>query len=122
MIIGGILGGVLGAQVGQGSGRTAATIAGTILGATVGGAVGRSMDDNDRRKTAAALETVRTGVAAEWRNPDTGNQYAVVPTRTYQASTGPCREYTVDAIIAGRKDKVYGTACRQPDGSWRVMS
>ena len=123
MVIGGILGGVLGNQVGGGSGRTAAIIAGTLAGAAIGGAIGQSMDANDRMHTAQALETVRTGVPTRWHNPDTGNSYTVVPTRTYDESNGtPCREYTIDAIIGGRKQKVYGTACRQPDGSWKVQN
>ena len=120
MVIGGILGGVLGSEVGGGRGRTAAIIAGTLAGAAIGGSVGRSMDEVDRMKTAQTLETVRTGVPAQWRNPDTGNSYTVVPTRTYESSAGPCREYSIDALIGGRPEKVYGTACRQPDGSWRV--
>jgi len=122
MIIGGVVGGVLGSQVGRGHGRTAATIVGTLIGAAVGGAVGRSMAETDRIKTAQSLETVRTGVPSTWRNPDTGNQYTVTPTRTYDSSQGPCREYTVDAIVGGKREQVYGTACRQPDGSWRVVS
>lgn len=122
MVIGGILGGVLGSQVGGGSGRTTATILGAIAGAAIGGAVGRSMDESDRLKTAHALENVRTGVATQWRNPDTGNQYTVVPTKTVESVQGPCREYTVDAVISGRRETVYGTACRQPDGSWKVVS
>lgn len=122
MVIGGLLGGILGSQVGGGHGRTAATIVGTLVGAAVGGAVGRSMDDTDRLKTAAALETVRTGVPSTWRNPDTGNQYTVTPTRTIESGTGPCREYTVNAVVGGKTQQVYGTACRQADGSWRVVS
>ena len=122
MVIGGALGGLLGSQVGQGSGRTAAVILGTLAGAAVGGSVGRSMSDTDRMKTAHALESVRTGVPTSWRNPDSGNQYTVVPTRTYDAPNGPCREYMVDAVVAGRKSKVVGTACRQADGSWKVQS
>lgn len=122
MVIGGILGGVLGSQVGRGSGRTVATIVGSIAGATIGGAVGRSMDEADRLKTAHALESVRTGVPSAWRNPDTGNQYTVTPTRTYDSSQGPCREYVLDAMVGGRPEKVYGTACRQADGSWRTAS
>lgn len=122
MVIGGVLGGVLGSQVGRGSGRTAAIIAGTLAGAAIGGAVGQSMDQTDRLKTAQTLETVRTGVPARWVNPDTGNQYTVVPTRTYESTAGPCREYTIDAVIGGRVEQVYGTACRQPDGSWRIQS
>lgn len=121
MVIGGVLGGVLGSEVGGGHGRTAAIVVGTLIGAAVGGAVGKSMDDNDRRKTAHALETVRTGVASTWRNPDTGHQYTVVPTKTLESPAGPCREYTVDAVVGGKKDSVYGTACRQADGSWKVQ-
>lgn len=121
MVIGGILGGVLGSQVGGGHGRTAAIIAGTLAGAAIGGSVGRSMDEVDRMKTATTLETVRTGVSSSWQNPDTGNQYSVTPTRTYETSSGPCREYTIDADIGGQTEQVYGTACRQADGSWKVM-
>ena len=121
MVIGGILGGILGAQGGGGSGKTAATIVGTMAGVMIGGAVGRSMDDTDRLKTARSLENVRTGVPSTWVNPDTGNRYTVVPTRTFDSSLGPCREYTVDAMVAGKREKIYGTACRQPDGSWQVQ-
>ena len=122
MVIGGVLGGVLGSNVGKGSGKTAATIVGTLIGASIGGAVGRSMDQTDRRKTGSTLETVRTGVPSTWQNPDTGNQYEVTPTRTYDTASGPCREYTIDAVIGGKKEKVYGTACRQADGSWKVAN
>lgn len=122
MVIGGILGGALGSQVGHGEGRTAATVIGTLLGSAVGGTVGRSMDETDRLKVARSLETVRTGVPSHWRNPDTGNAYTVVPTRTYESAGTPCREYTVDGTIGGRKEKIVGTACRQSDGSWRTVN
>jgi surface antigen len=121
MVIGGVLGGVIGHEVGGGSGRTAATILGTLIGAAIGGSIGRSMDETDRIKAAHTLETVRSGVSSQWVNPDTGHRYAVTPTRTYSSASGPCREYTVDAVIGVRADKVFGTACRQPDGSWRAM-
>ncbi|MFQ3199035.1 MAG: surface antigen [Paraglaciecola sp.] len=120
MIIGGILGGVLGHQVGGGHGQTAATIIGSLIGTTIGGNVGRSMDQNDRLKVAHSLETVRTGVETSWRNPDTGYQYRVVPTRTYEQNALPCREYQMDASIGNKQEKIYGTACRQADGSWKV--
>jgi surface antigen len=121
MVVGGILGGVLGSQVGRGSGRTAAIIVGTLVGAAIGGNVGRSMDATDRLKTAHALESVRTTVPSTWVNPDTRNQYTVVPTSTYETPSGPCREYTMRAVIGGKPETVYGTACRQPDGSWLVV-
>jgi surface antigen len=122
MVIGGLLGGALGSQVGRGDGRTTAIVLGTLAGAAIGGSVGRSMAETDKLKTAHALENVRTGVPTSWKNPDTGNEYVVMPTRTYEAPSGPCREYTIDAVVAGQKDKLFGTACRQPDGSWQVRN
>ena len=120
-IVGGVLGGIIGSQVGEGRGRTAATVIGTLVGAAIGGNVGRSMDETDRLRAAQALETVPTGKASTWRNPDSGNTYTVTPTRTVSSNEGPCREYTTTAVIGGKTEKVYGRACRQADGSWRVM-
>lgn len=121
-VIGGVLGGVLGAQVGEGHGRTVAIIAGALAGAAIGGSVGKYMDAADRQKVAQTLEGVRTSVPVTWRNPDSGVQYAVTPTRTFETPAGPCREFTTEAIIGGKREKVYSTACRQPDGSWRVQT
>ena len=118
MVIGGLLGGAIGSEFGQGSGRTAAVILGTLAGVAVGGSVGRSMEERDRRMTAQALETVRTGGPSQWVNPDTGNRYVVVPTRTFDDEQGPCREYQLRAVIGGKVEQVWGTACRQADGSW----
>lgn len=33
-----------------------------------------------------------------------------------------CREFQHEVTIAGKKERAYGTACRQPDGSWEVIS
>lgn len=119
---GGVLGGVLGSQVGKGSGKVAATIAGTLVGAFIGGAVGKSMDDVDRMKMNQALEQTRTGNTASWTNPDSNVRYNVTPTKTYYRGNEPCREYTTTAIIGGKREKVYGTACRTSDGNWRIVS
>jgi surface antigen len=121
MVIGGVLGGVLGHQIGDGHTRTMATIIGTMAGAAIGGSIGQSMDEVDRMKMNATLETVRTGVTSEWRNPDTNIEYAVTPTRTYETAAGPCREYTLDANIGGKPEQIYGQACRQADGSWKIV-
>jgi surface antigen len=121
MATGGVLGGVAGSKVGEGKGRTAATIVGAIAGAAIGGSIGRAMDERDRDRTATALETGRVGEPTTWRNPDTGNQYRVVPTRTYTQSGQPCRDYTMDVVIDGRPEQVQGTACRREDGNWHVV-
>jgi len=121
MIIGAIAGGILGHQVGGGSGQVLATMVGTVAGAAIGGSIGRTMDETDRINASATLENVRTGVSSGWVNPDTGYEYVMTPTNTYESGTGPCREYTLDATIGGKTEQIYGTACRQPDGSWKVV-
>jgi surface antigen len=119
-VIGAIAGGVLGNKVGGGSGRVAATIAGTMLGGYLGGELGKQMDENDRYRTNQALERAPTNQTTSWSNPDTGNDYAVTPTRTYYSDSRPCREYTTEAWIDGRKETIHGTACRDSDGYWQV--
>jgi surface antigen len=121
-VLGGVIGGVIGAQVGEGRGKTAAIIVGTIAGAMIGQHIGETMDDTDRMKTAMVLNDSRTGDATTWVNPDTGYRYTVKPTRTYEQSSGPCREFQLDATVGGQTNQnVYGTACLQADGSWLVQ-
>jgi len=121
MGVGGALGGLLGSQVGGGTGQLAATAAGALFGAYLGGNVGRSMDEVDRMRTHQVLEATPTGQSTTWRNPDTGHTYEVTPTRTYEETGRPCREYTTEAWIEGRRETLRGTACREPDGSWRAV-
>ncbi len=121
-VIGGVVGGAIGSQFGRGDGRIAATIIGALVGASIGGNIGRTMDNNDRMRVAQALETQPLNAPTRWVNPDNRNVYTVVPTRTYNNTSGPCREYTMDAVIGGRSEKVVGNACRQADGSWRNIN
>jgi len=121
-LTGGVVGGLIGSQFGGGSGKVAAAAGGALLGAYVGGNIGRTMDKVDRMQMQRALETAPTGRAVNWQNPDSGNTYIVRPTRTYYANQQPCREYTTRALIGGKSQEIYGKACRQPDGSWRVIN
>ena len=123
-VVGAVFGGVAGAAVcsrfGKGSGKTAATVAGAIFGALIGGNVGRAMDQVDQSCVGQALERAETGRPVVWRNPDNGGDYKVTPTGTYRTADGRyCREYTTTVVIGGRSERAHGTACRQPDGSWR---
>lgn len=120
-VIGGVVGAAVGSTVGGGHGREAAMIVGAITGTMIGSKIGQSMDAQDRRYIGSSLEYNRVGETTAWRNPDTGNNYDVTPTRTYASAEGPCREFTMDAYVGGKKEKVYGTACRQTDGSWKIV-
>ncbi|NQV47667.1 MAG: glycine zipper 2TM domain-containing protein [Rhodospirillaceae bacterium] len=125
-VLGGIGGGLLGSKVGGGKGQLAATAIGTLAGALLGHQIGKSMDDVDRLKskkaTQQALETAPSGATTSWQNPDTGNTGQITPTRTFANQQGQnCREFQHIVTIGGNTETVIGTACREPDGTWRVM-
>lgn len=124
-LLGAGIGALAGAQVGGGSGRVAAAAVGTLLGAYLGNQTGKSLDRADRQYAALAqseaLERAPSGQPTVWRNPDSGNYGDITPTQTYRTSEGQyCREYRHTVNVGGREEQAYGTACRQPDGSWRV--
>lgn len=54
-------------------------------------------------------------------------QVAPPPAYAYPPAYAPapprrtCREYQTTTIIDGRPQPTYGTACLQPDGSWRIV-
>jgi surface antigen len=110
----------LGSQIGAGSGKTAAIIGGALLGALVGGAIGADMDEQDRLRTQQILETYPDASPSSWRNPNNGYTYKVTPLYTYETAQGPCRDYETEAYIDGRRQSVRGSACREPDGTWRA--
>jgi len=117
-------GGLLGAALG---GKGTGIAAGTILGGLIGSAIGDRLDAADREKARAAasqaLESVPSGQSVAWRNPDSENSGVVTPVRTYQTATGQyCREYMQTITIGGERHQSYGTACRQPDGNWQIVS
>lgn len=126
-LLGAAAGGLAGAQVGSGSGQLAATAAGALLGAYLGSEVGKSLDKADelyaQQAAADALENAPTGATSNWTNPDSGNSGTITPVRTYQTAQGQyCREYQQTVTVAGQTQQAYGTACREPDGTWRIVN
>ncbi|MEQ8394394.1 glycine zipper 2TM domain-containing protein [Thalassobaculum sp.] len=121
-VLGGAAGAAIGSQFGAGTGRLLAVAGGTLAGFFVGGEIGGSLDRADQLCADQALEYAPNGRAVEWRNPDSNVAYHMVPTETFQAGNRYCRTYTTTAIIGGRPQEAYGTACRQPDGSWEVVN
>ena len=126
-LIGAGLGALAGSRIGGGLGKFAAISVGTLAGAYIGSEVGKSLDRADKlamqRSTQGALEDNRTGVASTWRNPDSGHHGTVTPTKTYKVASGEqCREYQQTVTIDGKVERAYGKACRQPDGSWKIVN
>ncbi len=125
-VLGGATGAALGSNVGKGKGQIAAIAAGTLLGAMAGSGIGASLDRADQTYYAQGanqtFESAKTGQTVTWVNPDSGNSGTFTPTNTYQAQDGKyCREYTQTVVVSGRKQQAYGVACRERDGSWRIV-
>ncbi len=126
-LLGGIGGAALGSQFGKGTGRLVGVAAGTLLGAFIGSEVGSSLDKADQtyaNQTAQkSFESAPTGQAQSWNNPDSGHSGTITPTNTFQTRSGQyCREFTQTIEVSGKKQQGYGTACRQPDGTWKIVS
>jgi surface antigen len=123
---GAVGGGVVGSMLGKGSGQVVGTLLGAAGGAYLGHTFGAAMDKKDQQyntdTTVRTLETARAGHTNVWRNPDTGHSGTVVINKTYQGNTGEyCREFTQKVNIGGKTESGYGTACRQPDGAWKIV-
>ncbi len=121
-IVGAGSGAFIGSQIGGGTGQLAAVAIGALLGGYIGSSIGQDMDELDKYKTQQVLESSPTGSTVAWNNPDTDVDYSVTPTRTYESDSGPCRDYTTEAVIEGRAEIVHGTACRSDDGSWHATN
>lgn len=125
-VLGGLGGAVAGAQFGQGTGQLAATAAGTLLGAWLGSEVGASLDRADQEYAMRAQQRAYTapiGETIRWDNPQSGHSGTYTPIRAGTAESGAyCRQFRTTVNIDGRAESAYGTACQQPDGTWRIVN
>lgn len=126
-VLGAVGGAVLGAQFGKGTGQLVGVAAGALAGAYLGNQIGTSLDKADRAAMERASNQATTapiGQQISWRNPDSGNSGTITPVRegTNTATGEYCREFQQTVTVGGKNEQAYGTACRQPDGSWRVVS
>lgn len=63
---------------------------------------------------------VKKTIVHERRDPRSGAEHSVKPTVEYRTKSGEyCREISTWGWIGGYEEKLHGTACRMPDGSWR---
>jgi surface antigen len=124
--LGGAAGGaLLGNQFGKGTGNVVLTAIGAVAGAWLGNEVGSSLDNADQAKLSSAQTRAYdapVGKTITWNNPQSGNTGSFTPVRDGKASDGSyCREFSQTVTVGGKKQEAYGTACRQPDGSWQIQ-
>ena len=121
--VGGVGGAGAGAIIGQAIGHnTEATLIGMAVGGMLGYIVGNEMDKYDRQQLNHVYERGVSGQTSSWVNPDKGTQYRVTPQPAYTASNNQvCRKAEVTAIIDGKAEKTYTTACRDDYGQWQLQ-
>lgn len=125
--LGALGGAVIGSSFGKGNGRVVGGVLGALGGAYLGNQIGASLDRADmqyyNQTQYQALEYSQPGQTLPWNNPQSGNHGSFTPAGYYQNSAGQyCREYSQTIYVGGKAESAYGTACRQPDGNWQVVS
>lgn len=125
-LLGAGLGALAGSQIGGGEGQLVAVTIGALGGAWLGSELGKSMDQADRlqaeRTAQQSLEQSPSGQTSAWSNPDSGNSGTFTPVNVYRSADGEnCREYETTIVIDGREEIARGQACRQYDGTWKIV-
>ena len=120
------IGALIGSQIGGGKGQLAAVAIGTLGGAWAGSEIGKSLDKADKmyeeRNTQSSLEYSKIAQTSTWSNPDSGNSGTITPTHTYQTADGKyCRDFETTIYVDGNDEMAIGRACRQTDGTWKII-
>ncbi len=124
-----LAGGLIGALLGQaaGNGRSNATIAGVIVGTAVGAALTRNLQCEDRsyayKSYYDGFNAGRPNTTYKWSNPRTRDRGTFRVGSYYNDPAGfRCANYTQVIYVQGRQQTAKGRACRQPDGTWAIVS
>jgi len=80
-------------------------------------------EQQQREHEAAQVAATRAPIGEQiiWREGSANGSVTAIREGT-STSGRYCREFLQEVSIGGRKEQAYGTACRQPDGSWEVIS
>lgn len=124
-IVGATAGAVAGAAIGGPSNRVGGAAIGAVAGGIIGNVIGHDLDERDRQMAAAAeyraLEYGQSGAPVAWDNPENQHRGQIVPGKPYVQAGLNCRTYTHTIYIGGQPQTARGTACRQPDGTWKTV-
>jgi surface antigen len=100
--------------------------AGALVGGLVGNRVGNYLDERDQQQAYStanyALNNNADGQMASWSNPQNNTSGYTTPTNTVETATGTCRTYQTGVSANGQTQSGTGTACRQADGTWKLMN
>ncbi len=128
-LLGGLLGGAAGAGVGAAVGGGKGAAIGGILGLGIG-ALGANQLSKQKQRQPTYVAPPPPAYQQGYAPPpptayqQSGQGVAPQPAPSAQAAfdTSYCREYTTTPVIDGTEQKSHGTACRQADGTWRIVN
>lgn len=126
-VVGAVVGNIVGSKVGSGDGKQIARGIGTVAGIFIGRAIALELTERDEElaqdATDDSMENDGEGETTVWRNPDSGNEGTVTPTsETYETvQEEECRDFESTVTVEGETEVAHGRACRQEDGSWKIV-
>lgn len=125
-VVGALGGAAAGAAIGGKKNWWWAAGLGALAGGVVGNQVGAYLDRQDQQtsyQTAnRALNTVPDGQKATWTNPQNQTSGYTKPIETSKTANGDtCRTFQTGVTAQGESTAGTGTACRQPDGTWKII-
>ena len=68
------------------------------------------------------LENNTAGQKTSWSNPDSGNSGEAVAQEAFKQASNDCRNFETTVFTDEGEHVATGTACRNDDGSWQVVS
>ena len=124
---GAVIGGVLGGKIGKGDGKKLGVGIGAIFSSLMGKIIGRKISELDLKKSSQtaeeALEKTVKGDTNTWSNPNSQNSGSITPTTDRFTKNGMvCRDFKSTILVSGHSEKFNGRACRQKDGSWKIIN
>ena len=76
-----------------------------------------------QRALGFALEVTSSGTQTTWQNPSTDHHGAIIPSETFNTSTGQvCRMFERTLVVSSSVTRYEGTACRETSGAWTIRT
>ncbi len=125
--VGVAIGGTAGSRIGGGNGTAIAITLGAVIGMIMGKELGKALDKDLFTRAndvvQGSLENNDDGETTVWDDPDSDDSGTITPQTTVQNDTaGDCRDFESTITVEGKTEVAQGRACREPDGSWKIVN
>ena len=124
-VIGALVGGGLAYGLAKDSSNKDIWIAAGVAAGAIGGGHYAKLSQASQKMHVSAvhtnLETARDNTTTSWNNPNANESGSITVRNTSVSNGTPCREFTQTVYVGGKAVEGYGTACRQADGSWKII-